>query len=73
MSLLTFSPATRTHTGRGMLHAAADLLRSFSAEWSYGRASRALHGLDDAALSDIGIARGEIDDAVRNGRAGLAR
>lgn len=32
------------------------------------RALRQVHALDDAALNDIGVSRGGIDNAVRRGR-----
>ena len=40
-------------------------------ERGYRRAIRELQRLDNQTLTDLGITRGEIDHAVRNGRGGL--
>lgn len=47
-----------------------DPLGALKREWVLWRARRALARLDDLALQDIGLARSEIDDAVRYGRRG---
>ena len=46
------------------------LLRKLTAEWRLRRNVRALQRLDDRTLSDIGLARGEIETIVRTGRPG---
>ena len=54
------------------LHSAVVRVSGMSREilrrWSAWQAMRALSGYPDAMLKDIGVNRGEIDDAIRNGR-----
>ena len=44
-------------------------LSRLAVEWRDRQAIRHVEGLDDAMLRDIGLPRGGIEDAVRNGRA----
>lgn len=62
MSTLAFKQTTQT------LARSAGLFAALRREWSYLLAGRAMNRLDDAALQDVGVARGSIDDVVRHGR-----
>jgi uncharacterized protein YjiS (DUF1127 family) len=63
---------------RGVMHAFArglrvlpsrgiPLVRDLATKWVLRRAMRELHRLDDRTLADIGVTRGEIESAVRDG------
>ena len=47
----------------------AAFVRGLPAQWRARRAARNVHSLSDEMLHDIGLTRGEIDSAVRYGRA----
>ena len=47
---------------------ASGISREILRRWRAWQAMRALSGYPDAMLKDIGVNRGEIDNAVRNGR-----
>ena len=42
-----------------------------AAQLAYRQAVKELHGYSDAELADLGIARSNIEQAVRNGRPGI--
>lgn len=63
MSLKHALPTTSRSADLG-----AGLLTVLRREWSYFKAAREMNRLDDAALSDVGVTRGSIDEAVRHGR-----
>jgi uncharacterized protein YjiS (DUF1127 family) len=52
---------------------AGGILREILARWRAWRARRALSGYPDAMLKDIGVNRGAIDNAVRDGRPKIGR
>jgi uncharacterized protein YjiS (DUF1127 family) len=43
-------------------------VRTLVTQWRLRRAVRALQALNDRALADLGVGRGEIESAVRRGR-----
>lgn len=65
MTTLSFK---HTISNSGSTGAVGGLFAAVRREWSYLVAGRALSRLDDAALNDVGVSRGSIDDAVRHGR-----
>ncbi len=70
-SLTMNSTRSRAPSGR-ILQSAASVFRAVTQAWVLHRASVALQSLDDTMLNDIGVARGDIEAAVRYGRAGLS-
>ena len=69
MSLLSYSPLPLSadrgqSSGEGRIAAMFQALRT---EWRARRAARAVESLSDSMLHDIGLTRGEIDQAVRYG------
>ena len=46
-------------------------LARLAAEWRLRREIRSVEGFSDAMLQDIGLTRGSVEEAVRNGRASL--
>jgi hypothetical protein len=69
MSLLTQQPGPRPFalTGGGLRGPAA-LLASLYGEWKVRREIASAQMLDGASLRDIGVARGGLESAIRNGR-----
>ncbi|MBE7218600.1 MAG: hypothetical protein INR64_09035 [Caulobacteraceae bacterium] len=65
MSSLTF-PAP--HLRHGFRAAAAAWWAEAVQAWHLRQADRAMQGLSDAMLQDIGVARGEISEVTRHGR-----
>lgn len=61
------SPALGSRAGHGF-HRVLAVLQSVGAEWRARQAVRRVESLSDEVLHDIGITRGEIDQAVRVGR-----
>jgi len=77
-----FAPlAGRSHKGAGRPHAlfaslaaaAGRLAGELGKELAARRAMRSLASLDDRMLRDIGLERGQIEHAVRQGRQGAKR
>lgn len=72
LSLATHAPSTALGlVDRALLAAVAGGRQAFRA-WQLRRDHAALASLDDAALADIGLGRGEVEAALRYGRPGLA-
>ena len=65
------SPASGSRTGHGF-QPMMSVLASVVAEWRARQAVRRVESLSDEVLHDIGITRGEIDQAVRVGRTSRA-
>ena len=65
MTTLTLSPARGAASKTGRI---AAFFHEIAAEMRARRAARSVEALSDQVLHDIGIARGEIDSAVRIGR-----
>lgn len=51
---------------------AASFLFGLRREWQLRQDRRALQDLDDRALADIGIGRGQVESAIRYGRSYVA-
>ena len=66
MSILAFHASNRS----SLVTAAADVWTSLLREWRHRQADHALQGMSDAMLHDIGVARSEISEVTRHGRAG---
>jgi uncharacterized protein YjiS (DUF1127 family) len=74
MTSIAFSLAQGTISAGHKASLTNRLVRVFLAiaqEIRLRRDLRRLQGLDDAMLRDIGLGRGELEDAVRHGRSGL--
>ena len=59
-------------TPGGVVPALVAALRWVRREWRVHRDLMRIEGLDDRALADLGIGRGEVEDAVRYGRRTVA-
>lgn len=66
MTTLTFHTP---HPHHGLRAAAAAWWTEAVAAWRFRQADRAMQGLSDAMLHDIGVARGEIFEVTRHGRS----
>ena len=71
MSTLSLSHTTARPASRGLVRIVSDVLANLAQEVALRRARATLGAMDDTLLTDIGVARGDIDHAVRHGRAGL--
>ncbi len=72
MSILSFNPLPHT-AGIGFSNQPSrvvEFFRVLGAEWQARQATRHVEALSDDMLHDIGITRGEIEQAVRYGRRG---
>lgn len=69
MTTLSFKHTVPTVSGSTGI--VAGLFAAIRREWSYLMAGRALSRLDDAALNDVGVSRGSIEQAVRHGRTAV--
>ena len=73
MSIATHSLAGRTDRWSAFQHALAQrikaIIASLAAERRRRQALHELHAFNDRMLADIGLTRGDIDNAVRFGRS----
>lgn len=73
MSIMIDDQRRRHHTGLGfhpfsmLVRAVAEMASAAVSALGEWQAARALHRLDDAALKDLGVSRGNIEGVVKKG------